>query len=178
MYHGRLDKHRGVLALPILAQKIQSKRNCKLTLIGEGDVFDQFQKMKEEFSWLEVYPTLPQMELAKILQDQHIGLLPMPKTKVWSLASPLKRSEYLASGLLVFGIEHSGHTLESTEKSWFCLTEQKNFHDSGVAWISNQGEESIKVGRIAAREYAVERCSWKNAIHELNQALHSSKHEV
>jgi glycosyltransferase involved in cell wall biosynthesis len=175
VYHGRLDKHRGVLALPILAQKLQSKINCKLTLIGEGDVFEQFSKMEKTLSWLELYPTLTHKELASVLQNQHIGLLPMPKTKVWSLASPLKRSEYLASGLLIFGTEHAGHALEFTDKSWYYLTEQDKFHDAGLTWISEQNEESIVNGKKTARKFAVENCSWEISIKQLDRALYLAK---
>lgn len=174
VYHGRLDKHRGVLALPILVQNLQSIMNCKLTMIGEGDVLKHLQKMKEDFTWLEIYPTLPQKELSKLLQTQHVGLLPMPKTKIWSLASPLKRSEYLASGLMVFGTMHDGHNLKTAEKSWYYLVEQENFHDAGVAWISELNKETITFGRLAARQYAEEMCSWKTAIDELNNAVYSS----
>lgn len=177
VYHGRLDRHRGVLALPILALKLQSKMDCKLTLVGEGDVFDRFLDMKDDFPWLEVHPTLPHKELANLLRDQHIGLLPMPETKVWSLASPLKRSEYLASGLLVYGIEHSGHALEFTEKSWYYLTKQDSFHEAGLTWISGQNEDSIATGQASARKFAVENCSWEVSINRLNNALHLAKIE-
>ena len=38
VYHGRLDKHRGVLALPLLVQRLRSSgKEATLTLIGEGD---------------------------------------------------------------------------------------------------------------------------------------------
>ena len=69
-----------------------------------------------------------------MLQEYHIGLLPMPNLPVWNISSPLKRSEYISSGLLVIGINHSGHHLpvniEGTD--WYQLFEQQTFVDDAV----------------------------------------------
>ena len=114
IYHGRLDKHRGVLSLPMFLEKLRQKKvNAKLILIGEGDSFEGLQRMANTRNDMEVIASLPKVKLVEKLAESHIGLLPMPNSKVWTLASPLKRSEYAASGLLIFGIDHMGHRFEN-----------------------------------------------------------------
>jgi glycogen synthase len=46
VYHGRLDKHRGVLALPMLVQKLLNHGvQVQLTLIGQGDAFEALESI-------------------------------------------------------------------------------------------------------------------------------------
>ena len=177
VYHGRLDKHRGVLALPMLAHKLQSNTNTKLTMIGEGDAFEQLKMIEKQNTWLKIYPKMKHKDVAKILNTQHIGLLPMPDSKVWSLASPLKRSEYLSSGLLVYGIKHDGHTLPNSDNSWLRLVEKLDFHDLGVEWIESLNDEKFLKASKSSRKYAVENCSWQEAIDELDNAIQINKKE-
>ncbi len=172
VYHGRLDKHRGILALPMLVQKLQNRNiDARLTIIGEGDALKDLENMSRKFPWLKIHSKMQQESLAKILSVQHVGLLPMPNSKVWSLASPLKRSEYLASGLLVFGIKHEGHNLQNTQTSWFNLVEQYDFHVLGIDWIQSLNNEIFNQGSRLAREYAEKFCSWTEAIKELESAI-------
>ena len=107
VYHGRLDKHRGVLALPLLVQRLRSSgKEATLTLIGEGDAVRGLQNIADNNGWFSIIETLKKKELASQLANHDIGLLPMPDSTVWRLASPLKRSEYLSSGLLVLSLIH------------------------------------------------------------------------
>ena len=175
IYHGRLDKHRGVLALPIFIQKLLNEGvKAQLTLIGEGNALPSLLQMKKNCSWLTVHDKLKKKELAKILSKQHIGFLPMPKSKVWNLASPLKRSEYLASGLLVLGIDHDGHTLEKTNSSWFKLIGQEHFHELGIGWVKSLDKSSMTAGHKQARSYAESHCSWDKTVEELERAINSN----
>jgi hypothetical protein len=112
--------------------------------------------------------------MATHLQEQHIGLLPMPDTPVWSLASPLKRSEYLAAGLLVYGVNHEGHKLDGTKSDWYCLSELETFHDSAISWLTNMSETELKDGSRAARKYAESHCSWQETISRLETILNQS----
>lgn len=178
-YHGRLDKHRGVMALPMLAQKLQNEGiNAKLTMIGEGDVFVKLKNISRDNSWLCVHGKMEQIDLASIINKQHIGLLPMPEYKVWALASPLKRSEYLSSGLLVLGLNHKGHTLEHTESSWFQLIDQHEFHDVAVEWIKSLNDIKFEEGSKNARNYAKRHSSWEHSTNELNSGIQLSIREV
>ena len=102
-------------------------------------------------------------ELAKHLSSAHVGLLPMPDDQAWRLASPLKLSEYAASGLAILGIDHSGHQL--VEADWLKLVSQDDFHDKGVEWIvSNPSGEG-------AREFAETSLSWAIQVDKIESKL-------
>lgn len=171
-YHGRLDQHRGVLALPMLTQKLQNEGiNAKLTMIGEGDALDKLKKISRLTPWLYVHEKMEQSHLARILNAQHIGLLPMPENRVWALASPLKRSEYLSSGLLILGLKHRGHILEHIESSWFQLIPQYDFHELAVEWIKSLNDSKFEEGSQKARTYAIDNCSWEYSTKEFNSSI-------
>ena len=172
VYHGRLDRNRGVLSLPILLEKLrQNDVQAKLLLIGEGDSYERLQRMAQSRDDIEVLSTLPQKQLSKQLSRCHIGLLPMPKSKVWTLASPLKRSEYAASGLLMFGIDHSGHRIDSNlQPPWIHLVAQEDFHFAGVKWIQSLTTENIQSFSVESREYAEQHFKWNQCVERLEQA--------
>ncbi len=171
IYHGRLDQHRGVLSLPRFHEKLRLKGvRTKLILIGEGDAFGSLERMAGGRDDIEVLSALPQEELAEKLSQSHIGLLPMPETKVWSLASPLKRSEYAASGLLVFGIDHAGHQLkERIQPAWIHLVKQENFHLDGVEWLQSLTQEKINSLSEDSREYAIAKLDWSKSVEALER---------
>ena len=59
IYHGRLDKHRGVLALPMLVRKaITAGLDISLKLIGDGDCFSDLQKISSDFDEITFFPTM------------------------------------------------------------------------------------------------------------------------
>jgi glycosyltransferase involved in cell wall biosynthesis len=175
VYHGRLDKHRGILALPMLASKsIQAGINIKLHLIGEGDCYNQLKELGRIHDYLEVQYNLDQEKVAEILSKSHIGLLPMPDTKLWSIASPLKRSEYAASGMLIFGINHAGHSFpEHGKMDWIKLVEQYDFHTDGIEWFKNLEPETIGRMSKSARQFAEQNLSWTNSVDILISSLNA-----
>lgn len=172
IYHGRLDKHRGILSLPKLLEKLrQNGVNAKLILIGEGDSFGGLQRMADTRNDMEVIASLPQVKLVEKLAGSHIGLLPMPNSKVWTLASPLKRSEYAASGLLIFGIDHMGHRFENmVQPDWLHLVNQENFHSQGVEWIQSLNPEKILKLSTDSRQYAEQNLDWGKSVKRLEEA--------
>ena len=110
-YHGRVDVHRGVMSLPMILAGLHSQGvEATLHIHGTGDAVERLKSM--DLEGLEVTDALPQEDLAAKLVTYDVGLLPMPEHKVWRLASPLKRSEYLACGMVVCGIDHAGHQIE------------------------------------------------------------------
>lgn len=172
VYHGRVDKNRGVLSLPMLLEKARASGvECKLLVIGEGDAFDGLQQIAKGNKLFELLPTMPRGQLAERLGQAHIGLLPMPETKVWKIASPLKRSEYLASGLLVFGIDHAGHRMSTGVGKWMKLVKQDEFHAEGCRWLSDLDEEKIASLSTLSRNYAEKHLSWKGSIQALEDCM-------
>lgn len=178
IYHGRLDKHRGVLALPMLARKLLNHGiNVELTLVGEGDAFSALESISAYEKAVTVLPRKTREEISTLLHTNHIGLLPMPNTPVWSLASPLKRSEYLASGLVIFGIDHAGHRFEQTSEDWNKLAAIEDFHDEAIRWIGEMDENTFQRASKKARTYAVENCSWEKSVLILESVLQNLKKE-
>ena len=126
-------------------------------LIGDGDVLDVLQShgrgRPSPFGVL----TCSKAGHSAYLEKQHIGLLPMPATRVWSLASPLKRSEYLAAGLLVYGVDHSGHRIDGASDAWFKLSPQEDFHEDAREWmeeLSTLSEKTLQERSDSARSHA------------------------
>ena len=78
---------------------------------------------------------MEQKKVANILSKSHLGLLPMPETRLWSIASPLKRSEYAASGMMIFGRSLRTPIPNSQTYQWMKLVPQHDFHQDGINWI-------------------------------------------
>ena len=175
VYHGRLDKHRGVLALPMLVQKLLNHGvRVQLTLIGEGDAFEALEAVAANQKAISISPSISTSEISTELESHHIGLLPMPDTPVWSIASPLKRSEYLAAGLMIYGIDHAGHQLNDTSENWFRLSPMEDFHAKAIEWLSGLTEAHARQGCLAARTYAENHCSWEKSVETLELVLQAS----
>lgn len=173
VYHGRIDANRGVLALPMLLQRtINLGLSCRLIMIGEGDAFGKIKNMTSINKDIELHPTMPQTKLANIISRCHVGLLPMPNSKVWRIASPLKRNEYVASGLTIFGINHEGHRFKDTSQpDWMKLVEQTNFHEEGAQWLNTLDSNKIEFLGQEAREFAEKNLSWSITIDSLEKIL-------
>ena len=175
VYHGRLDRHRGVMALPMLLRKSQSLGiEAELILVGEGDAFSGLQAIAENDASIDVKQSLPQKELAKLLSHCHVGLLPMPERKVWAIASPLKRSEYAASGLLIYGIDHAGHQFTTNEElEWMNLVSQEEFHDAGAKWLRHILDSDFEALSRKSRLFAEQNLAWERTVEALDAAIHS-----
>ena len=176
VYHGKLDRNRGVLALPKFLQMAEKIGiDLCLKMIGDGDAFDSLEVMSQQYDNLEIHHSLAQDALAQVISQCHIGLLPMPESGVWTLASPLKRSEYAASGLAILGIDHSGHRLGSGEVEWMKLLSQEQFLSEGVNWLKILANDNSKLEQLnlEARRYAEENMSWSHSIDALENILKS-----
>ena len=171
VYHGRLDQNRGVLALPMLAQKARSEGiNVDLIMIGKGDAWGALKMIADNYTFIEVRESVSNSELAKVLSGCHLGLLPMPDQSIWRLASPLKRSEYLASGLVVFGINHSGHRIEQIEAPFIQLCPQRDFHAQGCLLLRNLTIEAESLS-LQARSYAEDNLGWEKSVEAIEETL-------
>ena len=168
-YHGRVDVHRGVMSLPMILAGLQLQGiDATLHIHGTGNAVERLRN--NGMDGLEVIDAIPQADLAAKLATYDVGFLPMPEHKVWSLASPLKRSEYLASGMVVCGIEHAGHQIEGSE-DWLQLSSQKDFITNTVAWIKTLDRESLSSLQNESRKYAEENLSWSHSVDALESII-------
>lgn len=97
----------------------------------------------------------------------------MPEKKVWELASPLKRGEYLASGLMVVGLDHDGHRLQGVDAKWFHLDSESSLTNSIYNLFKDLSE--VEFGRLSmeAENYATNNLSWDVSVHTLVSQLRS-----
>ena len=169
VYHGRVDVHRGVMSLPMILAGLHSQGvEATLHIHGTGDALARLKNIDME--GLEVTEAIPQEELASKLGAYDVGLLPMPEDKVWNLASPLKRSEYLACGMIVCGIDHSGHQIESSG-DWLKLYSQKDFIKNTVSWVKSLDRESLHSLQKDSRKYAENNLSWSHSVDALESII-------
>lgn len=172
-YHGRLDRNRGVLSLPMLLNGAQAAGiDASLTMVGEGDAKDALLRMAKKVARMEVLDRMPRKELARKLGLAHVGLLPMPDEGAWSVASPLKRGEYLASGMYVLGVDHAGHRLEGLMAS-MALVPQDTFIEEGVNLLTRLSKDPglFFEGKREARAYAEANLGWSHGVDALLEAI-------
>ena len=169
VYHGRVDVKRGVLSLPMILAGLQEAGvESSLHIYGKGDAVERLRRIG--MNGLEVTDSLPQHEIAQRLSTYDVGILPMPQDKVWNLASPLKRSEYLASGLVVCGIDHTGHRIKDSG-NWLQLSAQKDFIRETVDWLSKLERKEMTALQTQARKYAEENLSWSHSVDTLESMI-------
>ena len=177
VYHGKLDRHRGILKLVLLLDELEKNGiEAELNLIGSGDLDLHLSNLANSKSNINFLTPIPHSDIGRTLQKYQIGLLPMPNLPVWTISSPLKRSEYMSSGLLVLGIDHSGHELPTMNNNLdsYKLFDQQTFVENSV----DQIQKWIEDGNYAklsteARTYAEANLDWRATIQPLADLLDS-----
>ena len=171
LYHGNLDLNRNILELPqILIHLEKAGVDVEMHLIGHGDAFKALSKLN--LPNLKLSGPMNQRELASMISEFDIGFLPMPNSGVWNIASPLKRSEYSGSGMVIIGIDHAGHRF-SEDLDWVLLFEESKFVSGAVDFCKNIKRKDLSVLQNKSRTYAEDHLSWDQSIDTLNRLIHS-----
>lgn len=177
IYHGKMDRHRGILKLVLLLDALENNGiEAELTLIGSGDLDVHLSNLSTSKPSLNFLEPIPHADIGTVLQEHQIGFLPMPNLPIWTISSPLKRSEYMGSGLLVLGIRHSGHHLPTMNDnlSSYRLFDQQTFVDEAVKQIQRWIEDDNYAKLSAeARQYAETRLDWSSTTQSLADVLES-----
>jgi len=174
VYQGRIDSHRGIKRTIQLFNSLNQEpsHGFELYFHGKGNMVDEIKKMN--LNHVKVTGNLEQAVLASRLTNYDIGLLPMPGSKIWTMASPLKRSEYLGAGLLVLGIEHEGHQINERDADNFCkLYTEKEFLHRAKEWLETLQREDIDLLQEKARAYAVKHLDWNHSVERLFEIMSS-----
>ncbi len=166
VYHGRLDKHRGILEfMKHIVAWNDIGISSQLTLIGEGSAVSDIKKrIAKHPDLFTLKGRIPHQEVLEELKNHHIGILPMPATKVWKLASPLKRGEYLASGLMVVGLDHPGHRFDDDVGPWMQLHNASILRTKISSFLNSMSDEVFAEHSQTAIEYARARLPWSRSI--------------
>ena len=168
-YHGRVDKNRGLIDLiKIHSQLLKNGLDVTLNIHGKGNATSIIQNYQSDK--LNLTDSVETDKLAKLSSSYDIGFLPMPDRKVWRLASPLKRSEYLASGMIVLGIDHSGHQIEDSG-DWLQLFDEDEFVEASVKTIKNLQISKLRELQKAARLFAESNLDWSKSVDMLDELV-------
>ena len=177
VYHGKMDRHRGILKLVLLLDALENNGiEAELSLIGTGNLETHLSDLSKTKTNLNFQKPIPHANIGLVLQEHHIGFLPMPNLPVWTISSPLKRSEFMSSGLLVLGINHSGHHLPTMNNNLGCykLFDQQTFVDNAVEQIQNWMKDGNYAKLSAeARLYAETHLDWSATTQSLLDVLES-----
>ena len=177
VYHGKMDRHRGILKLVLLLDALENSGiEAELSLVGTGDLDTHLSELSKSKPNLKFKKPISHSDIAKILQEHQIGFLPMPNLPVWTISSPLKRSEYMSSGLLVLGIKHSGHHLPTMNNNFgsYKLFDQQTFVDDSVEQIQRwMKDDNYAKLSMEARQYAETNLDWSATTQSLVDLLES-----
>jgi len=173
VYHGRLDKHRGIIDfMSHIVAWNEVGIPCHLTLIGEGTAVSLIKKkLKKHPDFFTLKGRMPQQNVLEQLSEYHIGILPMPATKIWKLASPLKRGEYLASGLMIVGVDHEGHRFETNVGTWMQLHDASILRTKISSFLNSISNEEFAEYSESAIQYAHEHLSWSKRVKVLADSI-------
>ena len=171
VYHGRMDRHRGIDTVLRLFKSLENKNGeFELYLHGKGPMYEKIRS--QAIDNVTVTGRLERAEVAKRLATYDIGLLPMPPRTIWKLASPLKRAEYLGSGLCVLGIDHEGHRLPDRSPATFMkLYPQSEFLEQAQAWLSGLKRQALTKEQRESRKYAEQRLQWSQSVDALFEII-------
>lgn len=161
IYIGKVDRNRNVELLPELV----IEKGGSLKIIGAGDVFGRMQRKWHGRQGINILEQMPHDQVTMHLKESDIGLLPMPDTQVWRIASPLKLAEYASAGLLVAGVDHPGNSIDQ-DVDWLFLDDDISIAmDEAIERICNQ--EIIE----SAIRYANENMGWEVSVRNLRDGL-------
>ena len=168
-YHGRIDTNRNITSLiEIFLRLKEIGKDVELNLHGDGSFVKKIKSLK--FEGVNYTDNLNRKMLAKKLSTYDVGFLPMPDTEVWRLSSPLKRSEYFASGMIVCGINHEGHQVEDSGE-WLRLFDEEEFIEGSVNWLKELKLKDIRGLQTEARIFAERNLGWEHSIEILDQLI-------
>ena len=164
VYHGRMDRHRGIDTVLRLFKSLENKNGeFELYLHGKGPMYEKIRS--QAIDNVTVTGRLERAEVAERLATYDIGLLPMPPRTIWKLASPLKRAEYLGSGLCVLGIDHEGHRLPDRSPATFMkLYPQSEFLEQAQAWLSGLKRQAPQKSNVSQGNMQNNGCNGVNRL--------------
>ena len=177
-YHGKIDDNRNIKQIIEIHSRLNKLGlEANLTLHGNGNAVKKLNRTHSD-SFTITQP-LDTITLSAKLSSYDIGFLPMTDQKVWRLASPLKRAEYLASGMVVVGIDHTGHRIDGFGE-WLQLCEEQNFIDEAVKFIASLEVPKLRELQNQARLFAESNLDWSPTVDRLSNLIlmQSSKYAL
>jgi glycosyltransferase involved in cell wall biosynthesis len=175
-YHGKIDDNRNIKQIIEIHSRLNELGlEVNLNLHGSGNAVKELTRSQSDR--FTITQPLDTITLSAKLSSYDIGFLPMTNQKVWRLASPLKRAEYLASGMIIVGIDHTGHRIADSGE-WLHLCEGENFIQQAVKFIASLDVAKLRELQNEARLFAELNLDWLPIVDRLSDLIiiQSSKH--
>ncbi|MAS01663.1 MAG: hypothetical protein CMA42_05830 [Euryarchaeota archaeon] len=157
-YSGRIDKNRGIESIITLSKNLERENiSHEINIMGEGDYVGRVKNFADSSDSFIYHGKITRDAVYEILKNTHFGIMPMPDKTVWRTASPIKLTEYMASGLLIIGQDHPGNRISENEV-WSFLIEGTDWPDKTPLIINNILEkgnfiELSDLSRKSAKNY-------------------------
>ena len=151
-----MDRNRGIGGIKKLANILREMEICgTIHVAGEGDMKEQMklEQGNDRCVEIKIIGKIDRKQVQRLLEDCHVGILPMPDEEIWRISSPLKLAEYAAAGLLTIGPNHNGNRIGSVGR-WSVLGDEDWQFDcvKRIIQIRNSGkwEEYAESARESA----------------------------
>ena len=168
-YHGKIDDNRNLKQIIEIHSRLNKLGvEANLNLHGSGNAVKELNRSHSDK--VTITQPLDITTLSAKLSSYDIGFLPMTDQKVWRLASPLKRAEYLASGMIVVGINHTGHRIDGSGE-WLRLYEEENFIEEAVKFIASLEVAKLRELQNQARLFAESNLDWSPTVDRLSNLI-------
>jgi len=109
---------------------------ANIVIAGSGNCERKIQSIANKDGRLKFLGEIEFDEVCRVLEEAHVGIMPMPDTRIWRTSSPLKLAEYLAAGLITVGPKHQGNSLLG-ENNWDLLSKSENWADECIVLVSD-----------------------------------------
>ena len=168
-YHGKIDANRNIAQIIEIHSRLNELGlEVNLNLHGSGNAVKEL--IRSHSDKVTITQPLDTTTLSAKLSSYDIGFLPMTNQKVWRLASPLKRSEYLASGMIIVGIDHTGHRIDDSGE-WLHLCKEENFIQQAVKFIASLDVAKLRELQNEARLFAELNLDWSPIVDRLSDLI-------
>ena len=168
-YHGKIDANRNIAQIIEIHSRLNELGlEVNLNLHGSGNAVKEL--IGSHSDKVTITQPLDTTTLSEKLSSYDIGFLPMTNQKVWRLASPLKRSEYLASGMIIVGVDHTGHRIDDSGE-WLHLCKEENFIQQAVKFIASLDVAKLRELQNEARLFAELNLDWSPIVDRLSDLI-------
>ena len=171
-FMGVLYNFSGLKEVAIELSKNKNEKNIKFLIVGEGDAFDDLQRIREEYhldNQIILTGKKPYQEIPAFIAASDICLLPAyPTEKIMQDIVPIKMYEYMAMGKTVITTKLPGIMKEFGEDNGVIYVDKPE--DALKKAVELIGDGSIEEEGRKARKL-VEKYSWDSITDEFEKVL-------
>lgn len=173
LYLGALTKERNIYSVIEAVRKArQQGLKAVLNIIGSGKDKDFLRAMLtvRDDGFIKIDGPLPYTQVAQLLSQNHVGILPFPNTPKMNVSSAIKMFEYMAAGMPIIATRIPAH--ENVFKGSpfvFWADEDVDALSAAIQAVFEKMERLPCLGKKAKHESA--NWSWESSARRLSEAL-------